>query len=213
LDMLSSLAAERKLDLQKWEDWFDVCQRLYEAARTSYESARRIVGGAAEVVKEWKKVLNHTKKAETHFGIDPAPLSSRFAYDTKDEAMQLWEDIQAWRDTTNAEIEKYSECASQNPPTTEDLKHLSESQNYVLLAENLIRAKFNNADENYYKFSLYLEDTVLRNIRDIPPLEKLRELQETAERCLGINDTLTRQIVEKIADKSRQKRKSWNPFQ
>jgi len=213
LDMLSSLAAERKLDIQKWEDWFDACQRLHEAARTSYEPARRMIGGAAEVVKEWKKVLNHTKKAETHFIVDPAPLSSHFAYDTKDEAMRLWDDIRAWMDTTNTEIEKYSECASQNPPTTDDLKRLSESRNYVLLAENLIRAKFNNADENYYKFAMYLEDTVLRNIRDLPPLEKLHELQETAERCLGINDTLTRQIAEKIAEKSRQKRKSWNPFQ
>ncbi len=127
--------------------------------------------------------------------------------------MQLWEDIQVWQDTTNMEIGKYSECASQNPPTTDDLKRLSESRNYVLLAENLIRAKFSNADENYYKFALYLEDTVLRNIKDLPPLEKLQELQETAERCLGISDTLTRQIAEKIADKSRQKRKSWNPFQ
>jgi hypothetical protein len=213
LDMLSSLAAERKVDLQKWEDWFDVCQRLHESARTSYESARRMSGGAAEVVKEWKKVLNHTKKAETHFVVDPAPLSSRFAYDTKDEAMRLWEDIQTWRDTTSAEIEKYSECASQNPPTTDDLKRLSESRNYVLLAENLVRAKFNYADGTTdYKFAVYLEDTVLRNIRDIPPLEKLQNLHETAERCLGINDTLTRQIEEKIADKSKQQGKSWNPF-
>jgi len=211
--MLSSLAAERKVDLQKWEDWFDVCQRLHEAARTSYESARRMSGGAAEVVKEWKKVLNHTKKAETHFVVDPAPLSSRFAYDTKDEAMQMWDDIQTWRDTTSAEIEKYSECASQNPPTTDDLKRLSESRNYVLLAENLIRAKFNNADGTTdYKFAIYLEDTVLRNIRDIPPLEKLRELQETAQRCLGINDTLTCQISGKITEKGKQQRKSWNPF-
>jgi len=165
------------------------------------------------MVKEWKKVLNHTKKAETHFGVDPAPLSSRFAYDAKDEAMRLWEDIRTWRDTTSAEIEKYSECASQNPPTTDDLKRLSESRNYALLAEALIRAKFifNNADENY-KFAVHLEDTVLRNIRGLPPLEKLQELQETAERCLGINDTLTRQIVEKIAEKGRQQRKPWNPF-
>ena len=213
LDMLSSLAAERKVDLQKWEDWFDVCRRLHESARTAYESARRTIGGAAEMVKEWKKVLNHTKKAETHFGVDPAPLSSRFAYDAKDEAMRLWEDIRTWRDTTSAEIEKYSECASQNPPTTDDLKRLSESRNYALLAEALIRAKFifNNADENY-KFAVHLEDTVLRNIRGLPPLEKLQELQETAERCLGINDTLTRQIVEKIAEKGRQQRKPWNPF-
>jgi len=212
LDMLSLLAAERKVDIQKWEGWFDASQRLHESARASYESARRMIGGAAEVVKEWKKVLNHTKKAETHFVVDPASLSSHFAYDTKEEAMRLWKDIQAWRDTTNAEIEKYSECASQNPPTTDDLKRLSESRNYVLLAENLIRAKFNNADENYYKFALYLEDTVLRNIRDLPPLEKLQKLQETAERCLGINDTLTRQIVEKITEKSKQQGKPWNPF-
>ena len=212
LDMLSSLAAERKVDIQNWEDWFEVSQRLHEATRTSYESARRMIGGAAEVVKEWKKVLNPTKKAETHFVVNPAPLSSRFAYDTKEAALGLWEDIQTWRDTTTAEIEKYSECASQNPPTTEDLKRLSESRNYVLLAENLIRAKFNNADENYYKFSVYLEDTVLRNIRDLPSLEKLQELQESAERCLGINDTLTRQIAEKIVEKSKQQGKSWNPF-
>lgn len=212
LDMLSALAAERKLDIQKWEDWFDACQRLHKSARTAHESAKGTIGGAAEVVKEWKKILNHTRKAETHFVLDPAPISSRFAYETKDEAMQFWDEIQVWRDATNAEIEKYSECASLNPPTTDDLKRLSESKNYVLLAENLIRAKFNNADENYYKFALYLEDTVLRNIRDLPPLEKLQELQETAERCLGINDTLTRQISEKIAEKGKQQGKSWNLF-
>jgi hypothetical protein len=211
LDTLTLLAAERKADLQKWKDWFDTSQRLHEDTRTSYELARRTSGAAAEVVKEWKRVLEHTKKAETHFADDPAPVSSRFAYDRKEEAVQLWEEIRAWRDVTTTQIGQ-SGFASQNPPTTDDLKHFSESRNYLLLAESLIRAKFNDADEKYYKFALHLEDTVLRNIKDLPPLDKLQKLQETAEGCLGINDSLTRQISEKIAEKRKQQEKSWNPF-
>jgi hypothetical protein len=198
LDTLSALAAQRQADLQKWDNWLNTGQRLHEAVRVAFEVARKTVGGAAEVVKEWKKALNHAKKAESHFAVEPALLSSRLAMEIKEDALSLSTEIIRWRESSEREIEKYSECASQTPPSFDDLKRLSQSRNYSVLAESLIRAKFNNTDETYYRFALHLEDTVLRNLRDFPPLEKLHELQETAERCLGVDDTLTHQIAEKI---------------
>lgn len=206
LDTLNALAAQRQADLQKWSVWYDGGQRLHETARASFETAKRTIGGAAEVVKEWKKALNHAEKATAHFEAEPASLSSHLVMEIKEDAQSLREEAVRWRDSIELQIENYGYCASQNPPTLEDLNQLANSKNYPLLAEGLIRAKFNYSDETpEFKWALRLEDTNLRNMSQLPPLDKLHELLEKAERCLGVEDSLTRQIREKIQKRQRPK--------
>ena len=115
----------------------------------------------------------------------------------KDNALK---NMLKWKEKSIFELDRHSDCASKKPPTIEELKQLSRNENYFELAEGLIRAKFAPADSNYEQFVLGLEANRLRTLKDVSPIDKLNELRSIAEKCLGSNDTLTKQIEQKISE-------------
>jgi hypothetical protein len=202
LETLVVVAAQRQADIQKWEEWLPDAEKLYNRMEMSHKATSEVFGGSLGVVKAWTKFQTDVDQAIAYFATEPAGVSSNKAKDLRKIKEDALKTMQEWKEKSVSELKRHEEFSSKKPPTIEELMQLSRNGNYFELAEGLIRAKFSPIDENYRGFVKGLETNRLSTVTDTPPLGRLTELKNVAEKCLGPSDSLTIQIEQKIADLS-----------
>lgn len=195
LGILEELAQKRLDDLVKWQSYVKEAQRLHEGAKASHESARDALGkmGLVEVTKLWQNAYALADAAETHLQSDPAEISSLTAQDLFDEKQDWLQNVREYKARADTSLASYSEC-QKNPPKTEDLARLIQYPSYDTVADNLIRARSVGGDAQYMLTVEHLEWKVLPAIKKLPAPERIQALFERAEKCLGVDHSLTRKL-------------------
>ena len=209
LSALQKWATVRRDDAKKWEDWIDQGETLYGFTKKAYEDARRASGGALEVKRYWEQLVRQADAALTHLSKDPAPVSSNRAETIKNSSLEYSADISRWKAEAENRMEAYAEYATDTPLKADDILRLIKNGSYAELGESLIRAKFNRGDKTFNDFVEHTEKIILRNLKDIPSIDRLERLVNEAEKCLGADDSLSNQFREKLAQLTQQPNKKW----